>query len=330
MPNLSATAVASPNIAFIKYWGNRDQALRIPANGSISMNLAGLVARTRVEFDHRHDHDVLWINGQEITGLALQRVELFLNLVRELAGQKLYAQVISTADFPAEAGLASSAAAFAALTLAATHALGFNLSEQELSRLARRGSGSACRSIPTGFVEWQAGSGDQDSFAFSIASPDYWDLVDCIAVVSHGSKPVGSSEGHSLAWTSPLQQARLADTPRRLDICRQAIRQRDFGALAEVVELDSNLMHAVMLTSLPALFYWMPATLTVIKAVSSWRRAGAPVCYTVDAGPNVHVLCPSDVQALVQLQLNQLPGVESVLVASPGSGARLIDELQGS
>lgn len=125
--------------------------------------------------------------------------------MREMAGFSLRAEVHSENNFPAGAGIASSASAFAALALAASAAAGLELSERDLSRLARRGSGSACRSIPGGFVEWQAGTGDEDSFAFSIAPPEHWPLADCIAIVDHEHKATGSTEGHALAATSPLQ-----------------------------------------------------------------------------------------------------------------------------
>ena len=148
--------------------------------------------------------------------------------------------------------------------MAASTAAGLNLSEAELSRLARRGSGSASRSIPGGFVELQAGATDADSYSFSIAPPEHWDLVDCVVIVSAGHKKTGSTEGHALAETSPLQVARVADAPRRLDLCRRAILERDFEAFASIVELDSDMMHAVMMTSTPGLFYWQSASITVM------------------------------------------------------------------
>jgi diphosphomevalonate decarboxylase len=123
-------------------------------------------------------------------------------------------------------------------------------------------------------VEWQVGTGDEDSFAFSIASPDRWELVDCIAIVTIAHKKTGSTEGHSIAGTSPLQTARVVDAPRRLEICRDAILNRDFNAFASIVELDSDMMHAVMITSTPALHYWKPASLGVMNAVRSWRGEG--------------------------------------------------------
>src|ERR687891_486565 len=219
----TATAQAAPNIAFIKYWGNRDNTLRLPMNGSISMNLDGLYTRTTVSFQPSLPFDELIINGHEIAGAGRDRVSYILDIIRGMADIHERAEVISENNFPSGAGIASSASAFAALALAGSKAAGLNLNERELSRLARRGSGSAARSIPGGFVEWQAGASDEDSFAFSIAPPDHWELVDCIAIVSAAHKKTGSTEGHSIAWTSPLQNTRVADAPRRLEICRKAI-----------------------------------------------------------------------------------------------------------
>lgn len=322
----SATATAHPNIAFIKYWGNRDDALRLPANGSLSMNLDRLFTRTSVAFDPALRADSLMLNGVEQSGPALERVGRFLEIVRGMAGARLFARVVSENNFPTGAGIASSAAAFAALSVAASSAAELRLSEPELSRLARLGSGSASRSVPGGFVEWQVGSDEADSYAFSIAPPGYWDMVDCVAIAAAGHKPVGSSEGHALAGTSPLQAARVADAERRLAVCRRAIHERDFAAFAEIVEEDSNLMHAVMMTSRPALFYWEPASLAIMKTVREWRAAGRPVCYTLDAGPNVHVLTLSAQREWVAAALGALPGVERVLTASPGGPARVVED----
>jgi diphosphomevalonate decarboxylase len=325
MSTYTATAVACANIALIKYWGDRDSSLRLPANGSISMNLAGLFTRTSVTFDPALDQDSLLLNGEETSGQALERVTLFLNLIRRQAAITTSARVVSSNNFPTGAGIASSAAAFAALCMAASRAAGLTLSEMELSRLARRGSGSASRSIPAGFVEWSAGTGDQDSFAFSIAPPDYWPLVDCIAVVSTSHKRTGSTQGHVSASTSPFQSSRITQAPLRLELCRQAIHERDFGKLANVVEADSILMHAVMMTSNPPLFYWEPASLRLVKLIPEWRRQGLQVCCTLDAGPNVHAICPADAASVVEEQLGAVEGVHQVLKASVGPAANWVD-----
>jgi diphosphomevalonate decarboxylase len=321
---LTSTAIANPNIAFIKYWGNRDHNLNIPSNSSISMNLAGLETRTCVCFDPELESDELILNGRWESRAALQRVTAHLDLVRELAGLQCFAHVESANNFPTGAGIASSASAFAALTLAACRAAGLDLDERALSRLARRGSGSASRSVPGGFVEWRVGDADEDSYAYSIAPPEHWELVDCVAVVSRVHKPTGSQEGHTLANTSPLQATRVDSAPERLEVCRQAILARDFEALAEVMELDSNMMHAVTMTSAPRLIYWDAATVAVMGAVADWRASGLPACYTIDAGPNVHVICQAGYAAQVVERLKEIPGVKLVLMARPGGPARVL------
>lgn len=326
MSTFTAAAESHPNIAFIKYWGNADPSLRIPVNGSISMNLCELITRTRVSFDSDLKQDSLRLNNQNITGPALERVSQFLNIVRMRASIMTFAKVESTNNFPTGAGIASSAAAFSALALAAARATGLMLTEIELSALARRGSGSACRSVPGGFVEWLPGNDDRSSYAVSLASPDYWDLVDCIAIVADQEKKVGSTTGHALANSSLFQEARVSDTSRRLKVCRQAIIQRDFDLLAEIIEEDSTLMHAVMMTSHPSLFYWEPASLLIMKSVVQWRKENIPACFTLDAGPNVHVICPAEFSSIIEKKLNELQGVQLVLCSHPGGPAALVSE----
>ena len=324
MSDRTATSVACANIAFIKYWGNRDDRLRIPANGSISMNLGGLFSHTQVSFIAGLDRDQLTLNGATANLTTHERASGLLDRIRTMAGLREYAVVESYNNFPTGTGIASSASGFSALALAASQAAGLELDETGLSRLARSASGSACRSIPGGFVEWQPGSDDQSSYAYSIAPPEHWDMVDCIAVVSQVHKPITSLEGHALAGTSPLQAARIAGAPARLDSCKEAILNRDFEALAEVVELDSNMMHAVMMTSTPPLLYWQPTTILVIQSVHNWRKQGLPVCYTIDAGPNVHVITLGDTSREIINRLDQIEGVQRVLTAHPGGAARLL------
>ncbi len=323
MKPFSATAISHPNIAFIKYWGNRDNTLRLPVNGSISMNLDGLFTRTTVSFSSAKT-DSLAINSTPVTGKGLERVSYILDIVREKAGIKDRADVTSENNFPAGAGIASSAAAFAALALAGSKAAGLNLSEPELSVLARRGSGSASRSIPAGFVEWKMGEAESDSYAFSIAPVDHWNLVDCVAIVSASHKKTGSTEGHAIAGTSPLQDARVADAPRRLEICRNAILKKDFEAFANIIEHDSDMMHSVMMTSKPPLMYWQSATVEIFHQVREWRASGLPVGYTVDAGANVHVICLGEYAKEVEKRLREIPGVSNVLVAGVGGAAKVV------
>ncbi|KPK95431.1 MAG: hypothetical protein AMJ88_00345 [Anaerolineae bacterium SM23_ 63] len=323
----TASAIANPNIAFIKYWGNRDAALRLPSNGSISLTLGGLETYTSVTFDESLSSDHIAIDGQPASASASERVSLHLDRIRLVAGIETYATVESRNNFPVGAGLASSASAFAALSLAGISAAGLSLQPAELSRLARRGSGSACRSIFGGFVEWYASETDEGSYAESFAAPDYWDLQDLIVILSGEHKGVGSTQGHALADTSPLQSARVADAQRRLKECRRAILDRDFFSLASIIELDCNLMHAVMHTSTPPLMYWYPETLQIMTAVSKWREEGHEVCYTIDAGPNVHCICTSKHADTIEERLHHLPGVVKVLRAHPGDSARVVPSI---
>ena len=319
----SATAIAHPNIAFIKYWGNRDDEIRLPQNGSISMNLGDLTTRTMVTFDSSLPRDIFDLNGVRQGGAALERVSRHLNLIRGIRGFSAPAHIFSESNFPVGAGLASSAAAFAALTVAAVRAAGIEMTEKDLTRLARRGSGSAARSIPAGFVEWYRGDTDKESYAVSIASAEHWDLVDCIAIMDNAEKKTGSTEGHQIAHTSPLQAARVEDAERRLKLCREAIEHRDFDALAQIIELDSNLLHSIAMTSNPALYYWQPATLELMREVVIWRQSGLPVAFTVDAGPNVHIICDQKAATEVNEKLINQSYVKNVIISHPGNGTIL-------
>ena len=324
MSVLKATAIACANIAFIKYWGKRDAELNLPANASISMNLDRLTTVTTVEFSPDYDDDLVVLDGRDERGESRQRIVAHLDRVRAMAGLRARARVISENSFPTGAGLASSASGFAALSLAASRAAGLELSEKELSILARFGSGSACRSIPGGFSEWTAGTCSEDSFAKQIAPPEHWDLRDVIAIVSRAHKRVGSTEGHSLATTSHLHQARVASVTDRLGQAKAALLGKDLATLGRLIEEDAVSMHAVMMTSRPPIYYWLPSSIRLINEVQAWRAGGLEVYFTFDAGPNVHLICQAANQAEVERRLESIKGVLEVIVGGPGPGARVI------
>ena len=318
-----ATALAHPNIAFIKYWGNENDALRLPANSSLSMNLGGLYTITTVIFDDSLSHDELHINRQPVTGPALDRVTASLNLIRAEAGLQIPARIESESNFPVGSGIASSAAAFAALSVAGAAAAGLQPDEATLSRLARRGSGSASRSVPAGYCQWLTGS-DETSIATSIAPPEHWDLRDLVVVVSQEHKAVGSTGGHPLAQTSSLQAARVAGVETRLQVCREALLARNLSAMGPVIEEDAVIMHAVMMSSHPPLYYWNAATMAIIQATQQWRAEGLEVYFTIDAGPNVHLICEAPHAGAVETATRQISGVKDILSSGPGGPARLI------
>ncbi len=323
MTTYAATARAGANIAFIKYWGNMDEALRLPLTNSLSMTLDRAVTITTVTFDPGLKGDRLFINEEEVVGPALERVSHHLDHFRRLAGISWFAVVTSHNTFPTGAGIASSASAFAALTAAASTALGLDLSPQELSALARMGSGSAARSIFGGYVELIAGGRHEDAYAIQVAPPEHWPLVDLVAVVSREHKAVGSTGGHALAHTSPLNPSRLAHVHTALARARSAILARDIEMLGEVMELDALTMHAVMMTSRPSLLYWLPGTMAVMHAVRTWRREGIPAYFTIDAGPNVHVITLPDHAAEVRHRLESMPEVKEVIACQTGHGVEV-------
>ncbi|HPC84265.1 MAG TPA: diphosphomevalonate decarboxylase [Thermoanaerobaculaceae bacterium] len=324
----AAIAVAHPNVALVKYWGKRDRVLNLPAVGSISVTLAGLSTVTRVCFDGTLERDEVIVEGLP-GGEAGARVAAFLDLVRGMAGVDAHARVESRNDFPTGAGLASSASAFAALALAATRAAGLKLSRRELSILARRGSGSAARSVFGGFVEWHRGErGDGlDAFAEQLLPEDAWPLVVLVAVTSQMPKPVGSTEGMELSrLTSPFWPAWVESAPAMLAAMREAIAARDLARVGELAEHSCLAMHAVAMSARPGLVYWNAATVAAMHAVRELRRAGVEAYFTVDAGPQVKVLAAPGDAGRVREVLGAVPGVERVIDSGPGPEARLYDE----
>ncbi len=318
-----ATAIAHPNIAFIKYWGNQDNDLRLPANPSLSMNLGNLHTITTVTFDDSLVGDELSINHQPATGSALERVTTSLDLIRAKVDIKSAARIKSESNFPVGAGIASSAAAFAALSVAGAAAAGLPPNEAALSRLARRGSGSASRSVPSGYCQWLPGT-DETSVATSIAPPEYWDLQDLVVVVSQEHKAVGSTGGHALADTSSLQAARVAGAEARLQACQAALLARDLSVMGPLIEEDTILMHSVMMSCQPPLYYWNAATMAIIQATQQWRAGGLEVYFTIDAGPNVHLICEAALVEAVETAVRKIPGVKDVLSSGPGGPAKLV------
>jgi diphosphomevalonate decarboxylase len=327
MTGQKATASAGSNIAFIKYWGIANPALNLPLNDSISMTLDSLRTRTTVEFDPTLDRDTVVIDGRARRGDSLRRATRHLGRLRARVGAETRARVESENNFPMAAGIASSASAFAALTVAACAALGLQLNATEMSRIARLESGSASRSLFGGFVRWYAGINDSSSYAEQICDEHHWPaLRDVVAVVAREKKKVSSADGHLLAGSSPFLRARLDQIEKLLPGVQDAIRARELMELGPLIEADALAMHFVMMSSRPPLFYWTPETVHLIKKCEEWREQGLQVYFTIDAGPNVHLICEDYQEAELVDALRRLDGVEAVLTSGPGGAPRLLDE----
>lgn len=327
-----ATAVAHPNIALIKYWGKRDERLILPCTTSLSMTLDVFPTTTEVRLDPTAEQDAAALNGEAATGETLRRISAFLQLVRETAGSEQRAVVDTRNTVPTGAGLASSASGFAALAVAAAAAYGLELDDRALSRLARRGSGSASRSIFGGFAVWHAGpdgtgqDADLGSYAEPVPAADL-DPALVIAVVNAGPKPVSSREAmRRTVDTSPLYRPWADSSKDDLDEMRAALVRGDLEAVGEIAERNALGMHATMLAARPAVRYLSPATVTVLDSVLQLRKDGVLAYATMDAGPNVKVLCRrADAERVADVVGAAASGGQ-VLVAGPGDGARLLSE----
>jgi diphosphomevalonate decarboxylase len=317
-----ATAVACSNIALIKYWGKSARGQNLTAVPSLSMTLSALRTTTRVSFEPNLESDRVQIGTEQVSGRPYERVVRLLDEVRALAKATLYASVTSNNDFPTASGLASSASGFAALALAAQAALGLGLDVQSVSRLARRASASAARSLFPGFVELLA---DAEAAA-PVAPGDFLDVEMVIAATTLGPKSTASTDGmlHTQA-TSPYYPAWVESAPALFARGKQALLARDLAALGEAMEASTLAMHACMLAARPSLFYLQDATLRVMQRVRELRKQGTLAFFTMDAGPHVKVLVPRAEAASVRLALAEVPGVERVLSSTAGVGAFLVE-----
>jgi len=326
---LIATAKANTNIALIKYWGKRDEKLFLPMNSSLSITLNNFYTITTVEFIEELKEDIfIWDQAPGITK-EFKKVSTFLDIIRKEAGMNLHAKVITENHVPTAAGFASSASGYAALAAAATKAIGLHLSLNELSKIARQGSGSACRSIFGGFVEWQKGSLEDgsDSYARQILDENAWNLTILSVMVTAGQKKVSSREGMKRTLeTSPFYQGWLSTVDEDMEAVKTAIRNRDFVSLGEVVERNALKMHATMLGAKPPIIYWESGTLEVIHCIQDFRQEGVPVYFTIDAGPNVKVLCEPENEDKVKQVLMELRSVQKVISCNPGAGVRYLSE----
>jgi len=330
-----ACSIAHPNIALSKYWGKREGGGNYPAVPSLSVTLAGLETRTRVRFDSILQEDRVVLNGESADAATHARASELLDRVRRASGERRHAEVRTRNDFPTASGLASSASGFAALALAATRAAGLAWSPSQVSDLARRSSGSAARSLFGGFVELPAGPArataaatheDMLLSAQSLAPPSHLAIAVLVCVTTEAPKAIGSSEGMRRTMAeSPYARAWLEEAPRIHARLRDALLARDFAALGQLAEASALAMHASAIAA--GVTYWTGATLDALAAVRGVRAAGIQAFATIDAGPHVKVLARASEAARVRDAMRAVPGVDRVIEARPGEGARLVEEV---
>lgn len=326
---MKATAKANTNIALIKYWGKRDETLFLPMNSSLSITLDRFYTTTTVEFSKSFSKDIFLLNNEQANVADSHKVFRFLDNIRKIAGTSLRTVVSSENKVPTAAGFASSASGFAALAAAGAKALNLDLNEKELSILARQDSGSACRSIYGGFVEWQKGerSDGKDSYAKQLLSEEAWNISILSVMVASGQKQVSSRKGMKRTIeTSSFYNGWLDTIEKDLEKAKEAIILRDFEALGKVAEANALKMHATMLGAEPPILYWQSGTIEVMQQVQNLRLSGIPAFFTIDAGPNVKVICLPEDEHIVYESLLDLPAVLDVIACHPGSGITYLHE----
>ena len=317
---MRATAIAQPNIALIKYWGKRDLERNLPAVGSISITLRDLFTEMQVELDDSLSADTLTVNG-DVDEKMLPRLSASLDLVAGTARRR--AAIVSRCNFPIAAGLASSASAFAAITVAAAHAADKSLGLDALANLAGRSSGSAARSLFGGFVELE--NRDTDIAVSTLCNADKWPLTVVVAITETRPKAVGSTEAMEISRkTSPFYSNWVGRQNEDLKTARDAIRRRDFEQLAAIAEHNCLKMHSIMWASRPPVVYWNSSTMRCLQTIRELQRDGLGVFFTIDAGPQVKAVCLPDHAEAARVALAATAGVSDVMVTGLGDAARLV------
>lgn len=324
---LNGKARAYTNIALIKYWGKKDETLILPMNNSLSLTLNAFYTETSVTFDANFTKDSFVLDGVVQDASATNKITRFLNLIRQQANGTFFARVESTNHVPTAAGLASSASGLAALAGACNQALALGLSERELSRLARRGSGSACRSIYGGFVEWERGDSDDTSFAIPIAANNWeQDLAMIFILINDQKKDISSRDGmRRTVETSPFYPEWVKSAQIDSQRAKSAIAANDFQALGEVTEANGLKMHATTLAANPPFTYWSPDSLRAMNCVRAIRAQGIACYFTMDAGPNVKVLCQKQDIPQIKALLAEEFAAEQLIEAYAGPGIELLE-----
>lgn len=322
--NKKGRARANSNIALIKYWGKEDEKLAIPMNSSLSITLDCFYTDTEVLFDKNLKEDVFYLDGKVQSGNSLNRVSKFVDLFRRESGILDRVIVKSYNHVPTAAGLASSASGFAALGAALNVASGLNFDKKTLSTYIRQGSGSATRSVYGGFVQWEKGHSNETSYAFKVDDGD-WDVGMIIVVVNDKKKKISSTLGmKSTVETSPFYSGWVKNAKTDIEDIKIAIKNRDIDEVGKITERNALMMHGTMLGARPPILYWQKETMEAMEIVRGLRDMGVSCYFTMDAGPNVKILCKKSQIDLIVDRLKDRFDEDKIVVSGIGKGIILL------
>lgn len=313
------------DIALIKYWGKKDEVLRLPLNSSVALNLEGLTTTTTVEFDESYNDEVM-IDGMVVAGREKGRIVEQVGRLRQMSGVGLPFKMVSENTFPRATGLSSSASGMAALTLATAGALDMDLTQKQLSILARQASGSACRCVCGGVVEWHEGETSEESFAETIFPASHLQVVDVVVIVGKEAKKVATTDGMKRLHDHQFMKVRLEGVNQKIRELKRLIKAKDIEAIGMLIEAEALEFHSMLLTSTPPIIAWLPETMAVMRKVQELRNQGLQVWFTINTGFNVHVLTtPADLSK-VEVAFSKMGEVQQIIVSRVGNGPEEISE----
>jgi phosphomevalonate decarboxylase len=281
---MKGSATAHPIQGLIKYHGLKDESLRIPFHDSISVATSPTVSHTTVEFG-RFKKDSASVDERELAGREMERVVSVVDEVRRRSGVNLRFKMASRNNFLSNVGLGASASGFAALAVASCKAAGLKLSLERMSVIARRGAGSATRSVTGAFSRWKAGHEDEESYSYQVESEKF--QIGIVVALIPAFKYTESA--HKAVLGSPFFHSRLAYIHGALAEMENAIRKHDVEKIGILAERDSLILHGITMTGLDEMILWRPETVKVILEVREMRSEGLPAFFSIDTGATVYV-----------------------------------------
>jgi len=321
---LTKTARAYTNIALIKYWGKKNKRLKLPYTNSLSLTLDRFYTDTQTEIIN-DKHDIVYMNQNLLDNNQNKRIISYLDTVRQMYSFNEHFKVNTVNHVPTSAGFASSASGFAALAASINETMNLKLDRKHLSILARNGSGSASRSIYGGFVEWEAGNDNETSFAVPIDEHPDIDLSILSVVINKHSKKISSTVGmESSVKSSPFYSNWVTLVSSEIKEIKQAIAKKDVQKIGELAEHNAMSMHALTLSANPSFTYFEPETIKIIQLIQELRQKGVFAYATIDAGPNVKIICTKESIQAVQTYIEQQLSNVTCVVANIGQGIQYI------
>jgi len=318
---MKGSAIAHPIQGLIKYHGLKDESLRIPFHDSISVATAPTASHTTVEFVD-FDSDSASVDGKQLAGRELERVVSVVDEVRRRSGLDKRFRMMSVNNFTSNVGLGASASGFAALAVAACGAAGLDLSLEQMSVIARRGAGSATRSVTGAFSRWKAGFEDEESYSYQIASEDLQMGIVVALIPAYKS----TENAHRAVLTSPFFHSRLAFVHGALAEMESAIRKGDIERVGALAERDSLILHGITMTSIDEMMLWRPETISVILEVRKMRSEDIPAYFSIDTGATVYVNTAPRHVTEVDERIKAL-GIETMRCKVGGSARRTDEHL---